>query len=82
MPRQEPFGTQFISSWLDLGLQLYHRKNFNSVTRDFWLTAMPTDIHDAHQDWHQQSLVRWITSGQLSQTEAENLKTRVGSSAS
>lgn len=41
---------------------------------------MPTEILDSHQDWHQQSLGRWISSGQLTPAEARNLKTRVGTS--
>lgn len=59
---------------------MVYRKTYNSLERTFSLKIMPTEIHDAHQQWYRISEHRWRDAGTLDFDELAYLKTGVGTS--
>ena len=56
------------------------RFSYNSYTSVLNILIMPTEVHDAHQDWINEEEKKMIFTQFLNQSEALLLKVRVGTS--
>lgn len=58
------------------------RVSYNSLEKTLWVRAMPTYLHDAHQQWVMSSMLDWAYDGLVKKGEHLKIAFGVGTSKS
>ncbi|OJZ87304.1 hypothetical protein ASPFODRAFT_206160 [Aspergillus luchuensis CBS 106.47] len=58
------------------------RVSYNSLKKTLWIRAMPTFLHDAHQQWVMSAMLDWAYNGLVNKGERRKISVGVGTSKS